>query len=96
MLFDLETPTRTLVHRRDPCAAQIIDTEFLAEHCEGVRHLGLVTDDIDAIFCKFEQRELKPKLVDPIVGETLSRFTYFDTEPRVGHILEFLEVPSIF
>jgi methylmalonyl-CoA/ethylmalonyl-CoA epimerase len=71
-----------------------IYTEFLAKHGEGIHHIGLITDDFEPIFKNFCDRGLQPSLDGPIVGKTMGRFTYFDTEPRVGGILELLDVPG--
>ncbi len=71
-----------------------IYTEFLARHGEGIHHIGLITDDFESAFKNFENRGLRPSLDGPIVGKTNGRFTYFDTESRVGGILELLDVPA--
>jgi hypothetical protein len=71
-----------------------IYTEFLEKHGEGIHHIGLVTEDFESIFKNFANRGLKPSLDGPIVGKTMGRFTYFDTEPHVGGILELLDVPG--
>jgi len=71
-----------------------IYTEFLERHGEGIHHIGLITDDFESAFKNFEGRGLEPSLDGPIVGKSTGRFTYFDTEPRMGGILELLDVPA--
>jgi methylmalonyl-CoA/ethylmalonyl-CoA epimerase len=71
-----------------------IYTEFLEKHGEGIHHIGLITEDFESMLKNFEAHALKPSLDGPIVGDRMGRFTYFDTEPRVGGILELLDVPG--
>jgi hypothetical protein len=71
-----------------------IYTEFLEKHGEGIHHIGLITDNFEPMMKNFQRRGLEPSLDGPIVGQTTGRFTYFDTEPRVGGILELLDVPE--
>jgi methylmalonyl-CoA/ethylmalonyl-CoA epimerase len=71
-----------------------IYTEFLEKHGEGIHHIGLISGDFESLFRNFEKHGLKPSLDGPIVGERMGRFTYYDTEPQVGGILELLDVPG--
>jgi methylmalonyl-CoA/ethylmalonyl-CoA epimerase len=71
-----------------------IYTEFLEKHGEGIHHIGLISDDFESMFRNFEDHGLKPSLDGPIVGDRVGRFTYYDTEPQVGGILELLDVPT--
>jgi hypothetical protein len=72
-----------------------IYSEFLEKHGEGLHHIGLILEDFSSIDKNLVNHGLKPSQDGPIVGkERVGRFTYFDTEPQLGAILELLDVPE--
>ncbi len=70
-------------------AAASIYTEFLNRHGEGLQHLGVMTDSLDAHLAR-----LRPLGVQPVQwGATANgmRFAYLDTDRHPGGMIELIE-----
>jgi methylmalonyl-CoA/ethylmalonyl-CoA epimerase len=79
----------------EPLRGQSMYQDFLDQHGEGVHHVGLMVDNYgDAV--KGLTRHGLPVTVDgPIVGESRTgRFTYFDTQEKLGTTFELLDFPE--
>jgi catechol 2,3-dioxygenase-like lactoylglutathione lyase family enzyme len=69
--------------------------EFFDRHGEGLHHLGFYVKDFDAALATFTGQGFKITVDGPIVGkERTGRFTYFDTQDRMGTTLELLDFPE--
>jgi hypothetical protein len=70
-------------------AAASIYTEFLNRHGEGLQHLGVMTDSLDAHLAR-----LRPLGVQPVQwGATANgmRFAYLNTDRHPGGMIELIE-----
>ncbi len=66
-----------------------IYTEFAARHGEGLQHVGVLSDDLDA-----QLRHLAARGIEPVQwGATANgmRFAYVDTDAHPGGMVELIE-----
>jgi catechol 2,3-dioxygenase-like lactoylglutathione lyase family enzyme len=69
--------------------APSIYSEFLTEHGEGLQHLGVLTQDLDADLARLRQFGITPVQW----GETAAgmRFAYLNTDQYAGAMVELIE-----
>lgn len=70
-------------------AVPSIYSEFLARHGEGLQHLGVMTDSLDA-----HLERLRPLGIEPVQwGSTATgmRFAYVNTDRQAGGMIELIE-----
>ncbi len=79
----------------EPLRGKSMYQDFLDQHGEGVHHVGLVVDNYDEAFKGFSSQGFAVGVDGPIVGESRTgRFTYFDTQEKLGTTFELLDFPA--
>ncbi len=79
----------------EPLRGESMYQDFLDQHGEGVHHVGLIADHYDDAVKGFTRHGLAITVDGPIVGDSRTgRFTYFDTQERLGTIFELLDFPE--
>jgi len=79
----------------EPLRGQSMYQDFLDQHGEGVHHVGLMVDNYDAASKGFTRPGFAVGVDGPIVGESRAgRFTYFDTQEKLGTTFELLDFPE--
>jgi methylmalonyl-CoA/ethylmalonyl-CoA epimerase len=74
---------------------QTIWKDFYDKHGEGVHHIGLVMRNYSSALAAFTSRGYKVTVDGPIEGkDRIGRFTYMDTEDKMGTTLEILDFPE--
>jgi len=70
--------------------------DFLDRHGEGVQHLGFfVNESYPAVVDDFTARGFEHLLGGPILGTKRNgRFDYYDTQEKMGVLLELLDMPD--
>jgi 4-hydroxyphenylpyruvate dioxygenase-like putative hemolysin len=69
--------------------------EFYDKHGEGLHHVGMFVPDYKAALKEFTHQGFKVTVDGPIVGKTRDgRFTYLDTQERLGTTFELLDFPE--
>ncbi|MFK7888700.1 MAG: VOC family protein [Gammaproteobacteria bacterium] len=71
--------------------APSIFRDFMQQHGEGLHHVGIATDDIDADLRQFGEKSVMP--VQQGVAENGTRFAYLDTALVPGTMLELFQLP---
>ncbi len=72
-------------------SAPSIFRDFLKQHGEGLHHVGVISEDLDADLAHFAQKSVQP--VQHGEAENGTRFAYLDTALIPGTMLELFELP---
>lgn len=72
-----------------PLGGQNVYQDFIDEGREGLHHIGVYVDDLDASIENFKEKGINPLQVGQIVK---MHYAYMDTEPTFGVIIELLKI----
>jgi methylmalonyl-CoA/ethylmalonyl-CoA epimerase len=74
---------------------QTIWKDFYDKHGEGMHHIGLFVRNFPAALAAFTDRGFKITVDGPIEGKSRTgRFTYLETQERMGTTFELLDFPE--
>jgi len=74
---------------------QTIWQDFYDKHGEGMHHIGLFVKNFPAALSAFVDRGFKITVDGPIAGkDRTGRFTYLETQDRMGTTFELLDFPE--
>lgn len=66
-------------------------TEFLEKKGEGMHHVGIYVDDIEAEFASYLEKGMDIISRGEFMGV---KWGYIDTSEILGHLIEFIELPK--
>ncbi len=77
-----------LLHPSDP---ESVIAKYLAKRGEGIHHIALAVDDIDAEIARLKAKNLKPLSDQPSMGAGGKRVIFFHPKTTGGVLIELCE-----
>lgn len=78
-----------------PVSGESLYSEFLEKHGEGLHHLGITVEDYKGASGDLTKHGFTSITGSPLPGKDRDgRYDYFDTDSKLGFLLELLDVPE--